>query len=77
MNLPIWSLPFPASLRAPKISRADFSRTILGDGVFGTTMNLFAGGTLCEVAHLPVASTTVVKKLEEWSHVQVASLPLV
>lgn len=40
-------------------------------------MNPFAGGTLCEAAHLPVVSTTVVKKLEEWSHVQAASLPLV
>jgi hypothetical protein len=46
------------------------------DDVFGIMMNPFAGGTLCEVAHLPVASTAVVKKLEEWSYVQPTNLPL-
>ena len=47
---------------------ADFSGTLLGadaatglkPDVFGITVNPFAGGTLCEVAHLPVVSTTVV-----------------
>lgn len=87
MNLPTWSLPFPASLRPPKTPCANFSGTLLGadaatglkpdDDIFGITVNQFAGGTLCEVAHLPVVSTTVVKKPEEWSYVQAASLPLV
>jgi len=79
MNFPIWSLLFSASFRAPKTPCADFSGTILGadaaiglkpgDNVFGIKMNPFVGSTLCEVAHLPVASTRVVKKPEEWSHV--------
>jgi NADPH:quinone reductase-like Zn-dependent oxidoreductase len=43
-----------------------------GNDVFGIMVD-----TLCEVAHLPVASTTVVKKPEEWSYVQAASQPLV
>jgi reticulon-4-interacting protein 1, mitochondrial len=87
MNLPIRSLPFPASLRAPKAPCADFSGTILdadaatslkpNDDVFEITVNPFVGGTLFEVARLPVANTTVVEKPEEWSHVQAASLPLV
>lgn len=40
-------------------------------------MNPLAEGTLCEVAHLPSASATVVKKPEGWTHTQAASLPLV
>jgi NADPH:quinone reductase-like Zn-dependent oxidoreductase len=48
-----------------------------GNDVFGIMMNPFAGGTLCEVAHLPVASTAVMKKPEEWPHVRATSLPLV
>jgi hypothetical protein len=31
---------------------------------------------LCEVAHLPAAGTTAVKKLEAWTHTQAAGLPL-
>lgn len=86
MNLPIWPLLFPP-LCGPKNPYADISGTVLGadaatslkpdDDVFGITMNPFTGGTLCEVAHLSIASTTVIKKPEEWSHVQAGSLPLV
>jgi NADPH:quinone reductase-like Zn-dependent oxidoreductase len=85
MNVPLWSLPY---LSSPKTPCADFSGTLLaanpgmpglaaGDSVFGIMMNPLAGGTLCEVAHLPVSSTTVVKKPDGWTHAQAASLPLV
>jgi NADPH:quinone reductase-like Zn-dependent oxidoreductase len=87
MNLPIWSLPYPSSLSAPKTPCTDVSGTLLadspasglkaGDDVFGICLNPFAGGTLCEVAHRPAAGTTVVKKPEAWTHTQAASLPLV
>ena len=90
MNLPLWSLPYPRSLSAPKTPCADFSATVLatggdpttsdlapGDEVFGLMMNPFASGTLTEVAHLPIANTTFVKKPAAWTHAQAASLPLV
>jgi NADPH:quinone reductase-like Zn-dependent oxidoreductase len=87
MNLPIWGLPYPSSLSAPKTPCADFSGTLLtdsptsglksGNDVFGISLDPFGGGTLCEIAHLPAAGTTVMKKPEAWTHTQAASLPLV
>jgi reticulon-4-interacting protein 1, mitochondrial len=89
MNSPIWSLPY---LSHPKVPCADFSGTVLAAGegtsfqkddeVFGFHLTPGQGGTLAEVLHIKEggpsgAGATIVKKPNDWTHAQAASLPLV
>ncbi len=86
MNLPLNSLPY---LNGVKIPGRDFAGTILavgpetdafqpGDEVLGLTMALNGTGTLTEVADIDTNNAAcVVKKPQNLSRTQAASLPLV
>lgn len=86
MNL-LGSFPISWITSTEKTLCSDFSGTVIsagsgadgfakGDEIFGLTMAPWknCGGTLAEVAHLDLASTTVVKRPAEWSHSQAAGL---
>lgn len=86
MNLPLANLPF---LNGEKLLARDFSGTVLatspevldfrvGDEVCGILPD-FSGktGTLTEVSYFDVRKACMMKKPQNLSHVQAASLPLV
>ncbi|KAM0807584.1 putative Chaperonin 10-like protein [Seiridium cardinale] len=84
MNLPINSIP---GLNRPKIVGKDFAGIVLdaapdtgfssGDEVMGVTMALNGSGSLTEVAHVDTRGSAIVKKPENMSWNEAASLPLV
>jgi NADPH:quinone reductase-like Zn-dependent oxidoreductase len=86
MNFPLNSLPY---LNGAKIPGRDFAGTVLavgpeteslqpGDEVLGLTMALNGTGTLTEVADIDTKNAAcIVKKPENFSWAQAASLPLV
>ncbi|KAH6648276.1 chaperonin 10-like protein [Truncatella angustata] len=84
MNLPINSIP---GLNGPKIVGRDFAGIVLdaapgigfvkGDEVMGLTMAIDGSGSLTEVAHIDIRSSAIVKKPENMSWNEAASLPLV